>query len=184
MELLNKTLNGLKKRLEKDNTIYIQHTEGLVDEVSCDFNTPATENAIKLFEEETGWTLPQDFKEFLLLHNGANLLFHPRFGDGIELFSIEKILEMREAYEDVFEKEYFSIGACRDGLILIDAEICKPNPARDSNYLFWLMDCSSEDDVTDLKSNFEIWLDRIIAAQGEDYWNWGIRSAENYYKYK
>lgn len=54
MELLNRTLNGLKKRLEKDNTIYIQHTQGLVDEVTCEFNKPATEEAILLFEEKTG----------------------------------------------------------------------------------------------------------------------------------
>ncbi|MBR8643896.1 SMI1/KNR4 family protein [[Brevibacterium] frigoritolerans] len=73
--------------------IYIQHTEGLIYEVTCDFNAPASEKAIKLFEDQTGWTLPQDYREFLLLHNGANLLYTPSYGDGIELFQLKKLLK-------------------------------------------------------------------------------------------
>ncbi|MBV7509621.1 SMI1/KNR4 family protein [Bacillus sp. sid0103] len=186
MNILNDTLNGLKKRLDKDHTIYIQQTQGLTYEVTCEFNPPASIDEIKMLEERLGWSLPQDYKEFLLRHNGANLLFQPGIGEGIELYSIEQILEMRESHQEmeVFEKDFYSIGTCRDGMILINAELCKPNPNRDSNYLNWLMDCSSEEDIIDLKTNFEIWLDRIIAAQGDDYWNWSIISAENHYKYR
>jgi len=186
MELLHKTLNGLKKRLEKDNTIYIQHTEGLVYEVTCDFNAPASEKSIKQFENQTGWTLPQDYKEYLLQHNGANLLYIPRYGDGIELFSIEYTLELFESWQqyEMFERNLFAIGTCRDGYLLIDADLCKPTPSREGNYMHWYTDGGSEEDVKSLYTNFEIWLDRIIAAQGDDYWNWSIFSADNYYKYK
>ncbi|PGZ93353.1 SMI1/KNR4 family protein [Bacillus sp. AFS029533] len=186
MELLNRTLNGLKKRLEKANTIYIQHTEGMVYEVTCDFKASASEKALKLFENQTGYTLPQDYKDFLKLHNGSSLLYTPDYGDGIELFSIEYTLELYESWKEhsAFERNLFAIGTCKDGYLLIDADLCKPKPNRDGNYIHWLIDGGSEEDVIPLHTNFELWLDRIIAAQGDDYWNWSIFSAENYYKYK
>jgi hypothetical protein len=184
MEILKSTLNCLKERFKTEKLISLIHTRGLTYDVTCEFNSPASPGLVEKLEEELGRTIPQDYKEFLLLHNGANLLFQPDVGEGIELYSIEMVLEMRKAHQDmsVFEKELFSIGTCRFGMILIDAVICKPNPHRDSNYLFWLEECASENEAINLNSNFEIWLDRIIAAQGEDYWNWSILSAENMYK--
>lgn len=53
---------------------------------------PATENEIRFVEEETGIKLPDDFKNFLRIQNGANGIT-PLFGDGHELLTCEQIVK-------------------------------------------------------------------------------------------
>ncbi len=53
---------------------------------------PATESEIDLVESETEIKLPEEFKDFLRTHNGANG-FNPLFGDGHEFLTCEQIIE-------------------------------------------------------------------------------------------
>lgn len=53
---------------------------------------PATESEINRVEVETGLKLPEDFKNFLRVQNGANG-FIPLFGDRQELLTCEQIVE-------------------------------------------------------------------------------------------
>ncbi|MDP4145791.1 MAG: hypothetical protein Q8936_15100 [Bacillota bacterium] len=58
-------LDGLKGRLNKDNEILIQSSEGYCYTSKCTFNEPTTNEAIDKFTEETGWSIPEEYREFL-----------------------------------------------------------------------------------------------------------------------
>ncbi|WP_010274433.1 SMI1/KNR4 family protein [Paenibacillus senegalensis] len=59
--------------------------------LECTWREPATEQEVNAFAAEHGWHFPEDYKQLLLLHNGAILFQHPYYGGGTELLSLEKI---------------------------------------------------------------------------------------------
>lgn len=70
---VHNTLSGLKKLLNnKDQMKTISH-EGEVGNVSCSFNAPIQTTEIEMFERENNIKLPEDYKAFLTLHNGARI---------------------------------------------------------------------------------------------------------------
>lgn len=78
--------------------------EGLKEEVKCTFEEPASPEEIIQAEKDLKMKFPEDYKEFLLLHNGATL-FSSIGEDGVEnggelwLFSIKEIKEAIEDYD-------------------------------------------------------------------------------------
>ncbi|WP_088070058.1 SMI1/KNR4 family protein [Gottfriedia luciferensis] len=72
--IVKRTLASLKKRLEENgNIIRFQGEEGYLSRVECTFNSPASDEELKSFEKETGFILPNDYKEFLKISNGCRL---------------------------------------------------------------------------------------------------------------
>jgi cell wall assembly regulator SMI1 len=62
-------------------------------QVLAHFNPPASPDAIAEAEKQLGETLPDDYKQFLLIHNGQKE-FAPMVGLG-SLFSIEQVAQAR-----------------------------------------------------------------------------------------
>ncbi|MDN4593016.1 SMI1/KNR4 family protein [Polycladomyces subterraneus] len=92
--LIQKTLAGLKKRLV-DNKLTVQKEEGFVEEMEFYFREPATDEEIQTFTRSTGVQLPEDYKTFLRIHNGA-VLFKPWFGGQFELYMVSEIIEHKK----------------------------------------------------------------------------------------
>lgn len=178
MTLLKTTLNGLIERLKDNKKIYAQIEEGYLLQLSCDFREGATESQIVEFEQRTGWIIPDDYREFLMFSNGARILSDSSEDNGIHLLSLNEIEEATEPY--YYEHEYYIIGFTQNGHLLIDSEVCEKGTKK-INYLSWIESTSSEEDKLDLGSNFEIWLDRFVIAQGANFWEWQFYNAENYY---
>ncbi|MBB4823097.1 hypothetical protein HNO89_000315 [Sporosarcina luteola] len=178
--LLFKTIQGLKKRAESNCEFIIQARAGNLIPVLCMFNHAANPKKIKSLEA-SGLKIPPDFREFLLLHDGATLFSHLEYGGGITLLDIEGILNLYEEYQEYLPEGWYPIGFDNEDLLLIDSKKVKTN-SKAANYLYWssLIDLA-HNDVIDLKGNFEIWLDRLFMAQGNKYWEWNIYSAETYY---
>lgn len=178
LSLLHKTLNGLKELLDRNNgSLFIQGPEGYVYESSCTFNSPISEELIHNFEEhlskifEKQIKLPQDYKEFLLNYNGACL-----FGDGagdnsVNLYSIEQLYEMNSGdANSKYHEDFFTIGDCEGGYLYLDTNKFEEISSRDEKYINWFSYYTFQ--VTDLKSNFETWLERIVITKGNVYWEW------------
>lgn len=98
-------LDGLKKRLDSNNQITVQKKGGKIYTAQFTFNPPATEELVIKFSRETHWHLPPDFKNFLLLHNGARLFENTKTGGGYELLSL---YEIPDNHLDYMPKDCFS----------------------------------------------------------------------------
>ena len=78
MAKIEEVLNHLKNQLDENSSrlspdsLLDENDEDILRE-ECIFNEPATEDEIKLLENELKIKIPNDFREFLLLHNGMIL---------------------------------------------------------------------------------------------------------------
>jgi hypothetical protein len=161
-ELLKMTLEALHKRLDEENTILVQNEEGFLEKQQFIFNPPASEEEIK----KLPFKIPSDYEAFLKICNGDKLFYSPEYGGGLQLFSIEEILEDYQ-YID-YPKGWFPIGYGYDGCRLIIA----PDSQR-KGYLYWLDDGGSLEDPSGfLNLTFEKWFDYFIVAQGCKFWEW------------
>ncbi|PLV35905.1 SMI1 / KNR4 family protein [Bacillus subtilis subsp. subtilis] len=81
-KLVHMTLDGIKKAVTKYGTFPVFHHGGYVlEDATFHFKNPATPQEISCLEKKLGVTFPNDFKEFLLQHNGMEMF------DGIEILS-------------------------------------------------------------------------------------------------
>ena len=125
------------------------------------FNTPVDEDVINSYEN-----LPDDYKSFLRLHNGADF-FSWEYGTLFSIYSLEDSQAILEEIKKGFyvpiehKDDWFPIGYVQDiGGVYIDL-------SSDKNYLI-LMGIP----VYELLCDFPTWLDRMIRVNGEMYWEW------------
>lgn len=156
-------LDGLKKRLDKNNEILIQSSEGYCYLGKCIFKEPTTNENINKFETETGWNIPEEFREFLLIHNGAEF-FSYDYGGACGVNSLDDIIT--EYKFAPLHEYYYPIGSYVDlGQILINDKRVKEGR---KDYMFLVADV----ELIDFKCDFKTWLDRMIITQGINYWEW------------
>lgn len=92
-ELLSKSLAELKKRIDlSGGDLLIQDSDGEVEPAQFRFNPPATQEDIEELEYTYDVELPQDYVDFLKIHNGA-VLFDRGRGEYTELYSISQVYE-------------------------------------------------------------------------------------------
>ena len=176
-DLVHTSLNFLKDRLSKNNGLMEIYTgNGEYEEVKCTFREPVTIEQINEIESKSGWTFPEDYKEFLLITNGCKLFDHPCYGGENELYRLEDLIECN--YEDPFE-DCFSIAYVYAENIVINSERFRSG---DPNYLFVKGKIDHFHEAEPLNMNFEMWLDRFIICQGSKFWNWNFWNAKRYYK--
>lgn len=174
--LIELSLHSLKKRLEENNQmIEVYCGEGYVEKCTCKFNEPATLEEIAAFEEKTGWVIPEDYKNFLLITNGCRLFDHPEYGGENHLYSLDEIISY--AVDEPFEGRYTIAYLYGDHLVIDSNLYQKGHP----NYLLVKDKIASFKDAFELHMNFELWFDRFIISQGSKFWTWPIYTAKNYY---
>ncbi|MGZ0050068.1 SMI1/KNR4 family protein [Brevibacillus gelatini] len=66
-------LDSLKVRVSKDYTLIQEEYTGDLIDVEFRWNNPASKEEIQSFTKKTGWVLPENYKNFLSMHNGAIL---------------------------------------------------------------------------------------------------------------
>ncbi|MED3835896.1 SMI1/KNR4 family protein [Peribacillus frigoritolerans] len=176
---IQNTLSGLKQLLNNNDQMKSVAEEGEVYTVSCSFNPPIKISEIETFESEHDIKLPEDYKAFLKLHNGARIYESVdddgvNIGGGLHLFSLDDIKETQEV-EYISEHGIPIAHLLEDCYLILDIEKLK---STDPNYLNIL----EFTDIKILNLNFEIFLDRYIISQGVPFWSWPIYTAENYYR--
>lgn len=177
--IINKTLDALKNKLNDKGNLEVIAEQGNIHTVNCSFSPPIKDEVLAAFLEKNSWTLPEDYKEFLTLHNGARifemLLGNTNIGGGLNLYSIQEIVK---TYEDLqLSSTYFPIGYVLENHLLINNnDIEQDNP----NYLY-LAGTSLKPEPLNL--NFELFLDRFVVSQGSNFWEWPNYTATNYYKH-
>lgn len=167
MSKITSAISNLKRRLDTDGSLLIQQEDGYLAQAHVKLNAPATRKEI----QNLPFKLPPDYEEFLRLHNGGRLFFTEDGGDnGIELYTIERILEHRSYYEDEFPDNWFPAAMGFDGafLIVTDQNV-------EGGYLRWYEIGNDFDDDIAIGMTFEDWLEKLIIAQGSKFWEWNVR---------
>lgn len=162
-------LEGLKKRLDEHNSMTVQLEKGFVYRAVFVFHSPASEQEIDQFEKDMDVRLPADFRDFLLLHNGAQLFTDAYAGGGYKLLSLERIRERHQKFKDM-PKNLLPISRNNGDYFFIDADRVRQGAC---NYLVRF---DHEDPLCHVKLNFETWLDRLIVSQGAAFWEWKFES--------
>ncbi|MGE7765631.1 SMI1/KNR4 family protein [Peribacillus sp. NPDC096540] len=134
---------------------------------------------VEMFESDHDIKLPEDYKAFLTLHNGARIYESVNddgvnIGGGLHLFSIDDIKETQEV-EYISEHGIPIAHLLEDCYLVLDIEKLKGGAPNYLNILEFT-------ELSSLSLNFEIFLDRYIISQGEAFWSWPIYTAENYYR--
>lgn len=169
-KLVHMTLNGIKKAVSKYGTFPMFHHGGYVmEDATFHFEDPASPQAISDLEKKLGVTFPNDYKEFLLQHNGMEMF------DGVEVLSIEGIIEYNEAQD--FPEGYVLIGYHFDGRYVIDTSKSRNG----LGYMLYLDSIDAIEDAVNLDSNFEIWFDMLVSSNGTKYWEVSP-NIQKYYK--
>ncbi|MCM3576499.1 SMI1/KNR4 family protein [Mesobacillus subterraneus] len=166
--LLEKSINYLKQKLQEKGSFEIYLGEGKTSNVTCKFNSPVSVIDIEQLELQTGLTLPDDYKHFLLLHNGATLFDDVEYGGECYLYDIELVLENYQDSLGNYPNEWLTIGYHYGEEIVLDC-----NKVRNGDkYCIMHRGASEPNGVAyGLKLSFELWLDRLIICQGLNYWN-------------
>lgn len=167
MSKLATAISNLKQRLDKDGFLWIQQEDGYLEKAKVQLNVPATEKEI----ERLPFKLSTDYEEFLRLHQGGRLFFTEDGGNnGIELYTIEQILEHRSYYGEDFPDNWFPVATGYDGsfLIITDQQI-------DGGYLSWFDTGNNFEHDLSIGMSFEEWLEKLIITQGSNFWDWDIR---------
>ncbi|WP_312472017.1 SMI1/KNR4 family protein [Neobacillus sp.] len=162
-------LEALKTRLDENNLLTVHSTSGIYPKAGFTFNKPITYHELEQFIAKNHLTLPTEYKDFLLLHNGAEL-FTNEYGYSFCLYSIEEMIREYNSMQDYSDVDYFlkncyPIGYFVDrGTLLLD--VSKFNQTNEVNVLLSGIETISF--YCDLKT----WLERMIIAQGNAYWEW------------
>ena len=170
MRLLEKTLKGLKEMLDDKQQLLQYRGYGNIRRTIFTFNPPVEKAKIDAFENDIGYKLPEDYKYFLTIHNGADLyemLWEgKRAGGGFELFPLEQLIkEFEYSFED-FEKPFLPIAYWEDeDRVLINLEDVANN-SKEYIYVY------GESELKPLKLNFESFLDTYSVAQGTFFFEW------------
>jgi len=170
-----KIVQTLLQTRDSHNRHTLVQRDGRIISATSSINQPIEEENVLQFEDSIGCRLPEDYRLFLMNFNGAKifqeLLDGENIGGGLELFSIQEIVENLE-YMDT-RKQFLPIGYVDQQYLSITLEaIEKKNP----NYLFLL---GNTDGPRPLQLNVEMFLDRFIVSQGSAFWDWPIYTAKN-----
>jgi len=166
---ITKSIDALKSRLDSENILVVQRDEGFLFNVKFEFNTPASIKDVDLFVEKTGWCLPNDYKEFLLKHNGALLFSDAEYGGGFELLSLEEIHREYLEFLDYIPKNWFPISVDNGDYIIIDSSQVEKGQ---KNYLIRYQGGEPVEYAIKLNTDFATWIDRLIVSQGSEFWLW------------
>ena len=179
---VHNTVNGLKSLLDSNGVIKLFGSEGEVTETLVTFPAyGASYEEIQNFESKHQLSLPKDYTKFLTQHNGARIFDiisdGENIGGGLHLFSLEEV-EEQLGYVELFE----GVNGIPIGHLLEECHLMIDKnriDQGDPNYLYLFEDGL---EYTPLNLNFEIFLDRYIMCQGQPFWDWRYRTAENYYR--
>ncbi|WP_413375631.1 SMI1/KNR4 family protein [Alkalihalobacillus sp. 1P02AB] len=168
-------LKALKLRLDENNLLHVHRTSEVIPKMGFIFNEPITHHELEHLISKYNLTLPQEYRDFLLVHNGAKF-FTDEYGDSFSLYSIEEMIHekhLMEGYCDIhyFLKSCYPIGYMTDfGTLLLDHS--KGKQSIKGNMLLHSIE------TINLNCDLKTWLERMIIAQGVAYWEWYSKVVE------
>ena len=134
----------------------------------CTFNEAASEDEINLVEKELGITMPNDYRDFLLLHNGMTLF--SSYLTSYTFFSLDEIrtnfLIVQKDFkeEDLEPTKDYPIGEYPDvGYIMISDALVTKYSSQGAIYVGHILPEETEE-------SFVSFVENVIKKTGEFFW--------------
>lgn len=170
-----KSIEVLKSRLSNSNTLKIQNEGGFVSESGFEWKTPATAGEIQDFETKYGITMPNSFKDFLKITNGATLFKDVLYGQwGCKIHGLDEMIDVTNQVNNwgYNLKQGWLVFATWLGDCDILVFDLNKNVAEGNSYIIDGEQGERMDDWINIRGDFSKWIDRLIVAQGAKYWRW------------
>lgn len=179
-KLILASLEALKKAIFNNKIFYIQRNLGFQLTCTFSFSKPALLNEIEEFEAETDLKLPEDYKFFLSLHNGMEL--YKDIEESAPHWHIFGVDEIQDALQKFPTPDHvYVIAKFSETLICVNSDYVEQGR---KDYLFdQSIYTSARDHGEPLNLSFELWLDRLLVSQGDQFWLWNGITPENLNKY-
>ena len=167
----------LRQQLSPDQHLEVVHA-GHVWRASFQWSQPTSNSEVLDIQSQLDKPLPEDYKAFLIqIANGAVLFYDIQYGQwGFKLYSTSELLEKQNIWQKSFPRTW------RPNFIAF-AELFG-----EANVMVFNLDMPTKDltgcaamegnayDPVDYwpiaSRSFQEWLDHLITAQGDKYWEW------------
>lgn len=170
-----KAIESLKSRITSKNTITVQNEGGFISEMGFQWNPSATDAEIHNFEEVNKIILPNHFKSFLKISNGAMLYKDIQYGQwGCNILGLDELINMStqiESWGYEIKPGWLVFASWLGDCDILIFDLNKYNSG-DNNYILDGEQGESVDNWITVKGDFAKWLDRLIVSQGAKYWRW------------
>jgi hypothetical protein len=169
-----KTIDVLKTRLEGD-LLFVQNENGFTGKMGFEWNDPATDTEIEKFEIENNVVLPDGFKDFLRISNGALLFKDTQYSQwGCKVLGLNDLISITEkvaswGYSLDSNWLVFATWLGDTDILLFDMNKYETG---NKDYIIDGEQGEQVEDWENIRGDFSKWLDRLIVAQGAKYWRW------------
>lgn len=176
MDLINlfnegrKMMNVLKELNKKIKGKFTVKTV-LGDETYCFmWNAPASVEDINAFEKRNGCRLPDDYKEFLLIANGAIIYKSEYEDDGYKLLGIEDIENVTNEMKN--DGYYISDGCYCFVQCLFSDDVLLLDVKRENNYIIDGDVGYPSEKWEYINADLNTFFIRLCQCNGAMYWRW------------
>lgn len=165
-------IDSIKKYIsefENNQIVAYSPVDGSTKRV-CSWENSVTIEVLNGFFEKYMWSVPKEYSDFLLAHNGATFFRHPYFGGGIRLFGMEEVETFLHQVNHI-PSRYMPIGLTSfvSGYILLDTVSFQEG---NNKYIYFLDAMEPIENAKPLQASFTEWLERLFLCQGNEYWLW------------
>jgi len=175
MEVAMKTIDALKTRLTDRNTLQVQNEDGFVGVVGFEWNSSVTDIEISKFEKENSLQLPESYKEFLRISNGAILFKDMQYSQwGCKILGLEDLISTTKKVTEWGYKlnpSWLVYATWLGDVDLLIFDLDK-YASKERNYIIDGEQGEPVGNWCNIKGDFSKWIDRLIISQGAKYWRW------------
>jgi len=169
-------LEVLKQRVAPNNQLEVMHG-GYVWTAGFEWYKSATESDASELENELGLVLPKDYRAFLLMCDGAVLYKDLRYGQwGFHLYSsLELPVKNHEWKQSLRGKWSDNLIAFAENQGESNVLVFDTNRPTSDGLGYAVVEANPYDppqDWTCASRSFHEWLEHLITAQGDKYWEW------------
>lgn len=173
MNSIQSILEILKKKVSHGST-YIQRNYNEHGVATFKFNPPASTQEISDFHKQFQQILPQEYIDFLTIHNGCEI-FVLADGRGVTLYSLEEVYKEtlnsnEEGILSELRDDFWIIGEMNDGAILINRSTL--THSKDIPYMEWCYAVGIEETADTIGKKFKDFFKYIMISQGDMFWEW------------
>jgi len=140
---------------------------GLTRDCKYEFKEGCCPDDINRLEEYIGYTLAEDYKQFLQYTNGME--FSPFVAS--PLFDVESVYQARAIF-DQYPTNFLVIGSCCDGAFNIMIKL-----DGNSDACMYFHEIGSEY-LGHINCNFTTFFNRFVMTHGSPFWEWGTKSTQ------
>lgn len=153
-------LSSLQKLNKNPSSIYYN---GTIIDYTFSFKDGCTFNDLNDFERNIGYSLPEDYKQFLSYTNGLNLSNHAIS----RLLDLDSMYECRKIFGDFYHNSALVVGEFYDGDIHVII-----NLEAGSNKCIHVCEPCLGNKLRTLNCSFTEFLNRFIITYGATFWEW------------